>query len=119
MYFFDTYALIQTARGVSSYSSYLKAPIITTKLNLLELAFVLIRDGEKEKASAVYAKFKPFCVSISDPIFLKAAEMRYQFRNLHLSYIDCIGYLLSRSLGIPFLTGDREFRDLEGVEFVK
>jgi len=32
---------------------------------------------------------------------------------------DSIGYILSIKIGVKFLTGDKEFEDLEKVEFVK
>jgi predicted nucleic acid-binding protein len=36
-----------------------------------------------------------------------------------LSYADCVGYITARKFGIPFLTGDKEFKDMEGVIFIK
>ena len=36
-----------------------------------------------------------------------------------LSAADCIGYVMAIKLGLKFLTGDRQFRDMAGVEFVK
>ena len=42
-----------------------------------------------------------------------------KFNRMYLSYVDCIGYMISRQLGIKFLTGDEQFKDFEGVEFVK
>lgn len=35
-----------------------------------------------------------------------------------LSYADCLGYVISRNMGIRFLTGDKEFERMGGVEFV-
>ena len=32
---------------------------------------------------------------------------------------DCIGYILAKNIGIKFLTGDKEFENLDNVEFVK
>ncbi len=34
-------------------------------------------------------------------------------------YIDCIGYVIARRMGVLFLTGDKEFEGLESAEFVK
>ena len=51
---------------------------------------------------------------------IKAANV---FRNINrkrkLSCVDCLGYTLARSLGVPFLTGDQLFGNLDNVEFVK
>ena len=35
------------------------------------------------------------------------------------STIDCVGYSVARRLDMPFLTGDREFSDMEHVKFVR
>ena len=44
-------------------------------------------------------------------------ELRRQGRNLSL--VDALGYVLARRLGVPFLTGDRAFEGLDGVEYVR
>jgi uncharacterized protein len=36
-----------------------------------------------------------------------------------LSTIDCVGYSVANRLNIPFLTGDREFADMDNVQFVR
>lgn len=36
-----------------------------------------------------------------------------------VSYADALGYFLSRKMGIKFLTGDRTFRALSGVEYIE
>ena len=32
---------------------------------------------------------------------------------------DCVGYVVAKRVGVKFLTGDREFKDMPNVEFVK
>jgi len=44
-------------------------------------------------------------------------ELKREGRNF--SYADALGYSLSRKMGIRFLTGDREFRGLSGVEYLE
>lgn len=36
-----------------------------------------------------------------------------------LSTIDCVGYSVASGLHVPFLTGDREFTDMENVNFIR
>jgi len=36
-----------------------------------------------------------------------------------MSMADCISYIQSKEVGVKFLTGDKEFEDLDNVEFVK
>jgi predicted nucleic acid-binding protein len=56
-----------------------------------------------------------------DREYLRAALMRrtYSREGRKFSLIDCVGYSVAESLSIPFLTGDREFEELPGVEYVK
>ena len=46
-------------------------------------------------------------------------EFRYKNKKKKLSMTDCISYFQAKELGIKFLTGDKEFQNLENVEFVK
>lgn len=48
-----------------------------------------------------------------------ASRFKLQYKKRNLSMTDCIGYILAKKLGIKFLTGDKEFEDMENVEFVK
>ena len=36
-----------------------------------------------------------------------------------ISYADALGYSLSRKMGLRFLTGDKAFRGLAGVEYLE
>ncbi len=56
-------------------------------------------------------------VSVDIAIIARAVELR--LKNKSLSAPDAIGYAKARELGIPFLTGDEDFRELKGVEFIK
>lgn len=40
-------------------------------------------------------------------------------KGLNISYADALGYSIALELDIKFLTGDREFKDLGNVEYVK
>ncbi len=119
LYFFDTYAFYEIIEGNENYKPYINAAIFTTRMNLMELHYGLLRKYGKEAADHKYDELKQFAVEVSDDI-IKAANM---FRKLHrkrkLSYVDCIGYILAKSLGVPFLTGDQQFKELANVEYVK
>ena len=45
--------------------------------------------------------------------------MKFRVMNKNMSMTDCISYMQAKELGIKFLTGDKEFEDLENVEFIK
>ncbi|MDD5133690.1 MAG: PIN domain-containing protein [Candidatus Nanoarchaeia archaeon] len=120
VFFFDTYALYELIEGNPNYKPYTKnIGIITTKLNLMELHYGLFLKYGKEIADNYYDKLIDYTIQINDNIIKKANEFRVSFKKRKLSYVDCIGYIIARSRNVKFLTGDKEFEDLEGVEFVK
>jgi len=119
-YFFDTYALYELVHGSENYSDYAEnISIITTKLNLMELHYLLLRLYGKEEAEKGYNKFLPFAVEVNDSVIKEASEFRALHKKRSLSYVDCIGYIIAKKSGVQFLTGDEHFKDFENVEFVK
>jgi|SRR3989344_4312514 len=119
-FFFDTYAFYELIKGNPDYKKYDKEIIvITTKLNLMELHYGLLRDEGKEIADNYYNKFLRFCINISDEIIKESNEYRLKNYKRELSYVDCLGYTLAKRLGAKFLTGDEQFKEFENVEFVK
>lgn len=116
-YFFDTYAIIELIKGNLGYLKYSEEKIILTQLNLIELYYSLINNFTKEMASMIYHKFKESVVEIDDDTIFDAMQLKRTQKNL--SYADCIGYAYSKRNKLKFLTGDREFKNMQGVEFVK
>lgn len=120
--FFDTYAFYELIAENVNYRPYAKGfSIITTKLNLMELHYGLLVKYGKVVADTYYYELVKFAVSVNDEVIIEANEFRASMRKkgLSLSYIDCIGYTLAKSLNTKFLTGDKEFADLGNVEYVK
>ncbi|MEK6932351.1 MAG: PIN domain-containing protein [Nanoarchaeota archaeon] len=120
-YFYDTYALVELIKGNENYLKYKLYKIITTKLNLLELYSALLRDYNEKKAEYYYSFYSKYCINLNDDIIKDSAKLWHSMRkeNKKPSYIDCIGYIAALRLKIKFLTGDKEFKDLKNVEFVK
>ena len=46
-------------------------------------------------------------------------QFRAESKSRDLSYVDCIGYVIAMRNNIRFLTGDRQFRNLPNVTFVR
>ncbi len=119
-FFFDTYAFYEIIQGNENYKPYEKeVSIITTKLNLMELHYGLLSLYGKEEADKYFDNFSQFCVEITDDIIKESNEFRNNNKKKKMSYIDCLGYICARRHGVLFLTGDKEFHDLDNVEFVK
>ncbi len=118
-FLFDSYAIIEVIKGNPNYRSYKNAGMLTTKLNLFEVCYFLLRDYDVEKAKEYMDKLKGFVVDFDNDIVLIAAKLKLSRREDKLSMTDCMGYVLSKSLGVKFLTGDEKFNGVENVEYVK
>ena len=119
-FFFDTYALVEIAKGNPNYFPYTKdVGMIVTKLHLMEFHYSLLQTVGEEAANSSYDQLLPFVMKVSDNIIKQANLFKLKFKDRNLSYVDCIGYVIAKSAGIKFLTGDKQFTDLENVEFVK
>lgn len=120
IFFFDTYAFAEIIYMNKNYDVYTKdITICTTRLNLMELHSGLIELKGKEFADRLYDRYLEFAIEPDNEILKNASRMKRTFKERNLSYIDCIGYLMARSRKIPFLTGDKQFKDLINVEYVK
>lgn len=119
-YYFDTYALIEIIYANPNYKKFSgSVAFCTTRLNLMELYYGLLRKHNKEIAELFYDRFLPFCHEITDDLIKEAMQFRLLHKSRKLSYVDSIGYVMAKQRGIPFLTGDKEFESFSGVEFVK
>ena len=116
-FFFDTYAFHELIVSNENYKPYSDVSIITTKLNLMELYYTLLLKYGREAAEKYFDEFISYTIEIDDDIFKKACEFKLSNKNKRLSYVDCIGYILAKSRNVKFLTGDKEFKYLENVEF--
>lgn len=120
-YIYDTYALVEILKENPSYKKYAADKAIINSHIFAEFCYFLIkqygldktqlRDKLKAHASAIEL--------IDAPALQNAALFRYQRRKQKISMTDAVSYMQARSLGIKFLTGDKEFEHLSGVEFVK
>ncbi|MBI4168046.1 MAG: PIN domain-containing protein [Candidatus Aenigmarchaeota archaeon] len=118
-FFFDSYAIIELIKGGVNYRNYTNVKMVTTKLNLFEVCYFLVRDFGEDKALEYMKSYSDFIVDFSVETILAAAKFRLVKKADRLSMVDCIGYVLSKNLGIKFLTGDEKFQNMENVEYVK
>ncbi|MFA4820313.1 MAG: PIN domain-containing protein [Candidatus Aenigmatarchaeota archaeon] len=119
MYFFDSYAFIEIIRGNQNYLKFKNTELATTKLNLMEVYYKILKEFGRKAADKFYEETVKYSVSISDGVIKEAMIFRLQNKSKNLSYIDCIGYVLAKINGLKFLTGDIQFKAMENVEFVK
>lgn len=121
--FADTYALIELLKGNPNYEDYSQAYLVATEFNIFELTYALFRDFGRDEAAKVVSlmRDKIEIVLTEDSDYLSASEFRKSTNRSgkKLSLVDALGYSCSRKLGIRFLTGDKEFSEMENVEYIK
>ena len=118
-YYLDTYAIIEIIKGNENYKRFYKSKFFTSIYNLYELYYYLLRIHGKEIAKKYFFRFKKILINFNDNNIFLASEFKYNYSKRRVSYTDCLGYIISKDLNIKFLTGDKEFKDLENVEFVR
>ena len=115
-FFFDTYAIYEIYSGSENYKKYEDKVCITTKLNLYEIYLIILRNGDQIGAEKTLSNYYQLANDFDEETIKKAAEIKIKLNKRNVSMTDCIGYILAKRLGIKFLTGDREFKDLDNVE---
>ena len=118
-FFFDTYAFYEIIKENKNYEKYLSVGIVTAKLNLFELYFGFLKDGNLDLAMSSLEKYYRFGQDFDQDVIREAAKLKKSLNKRKISMTDCIGYALAKQLEIGFLTGDEDFKDLDNVEFVK
>ena len=120
-YFYDTYAILAYLSGDENYRKYFEEDKgILTILNLMETYYALLREYGEDAAEEAYAAFSRFKIEIEDEDVKEAMKLRLKLvkEGRNLSYTDAIGYYIALKRGIKFLTGDKNFKNLENVEWM-
>lgn len=117
-YFFDNYAIMEIIEGNPNYEPYIDSEIIINNFTFAELCYSLCKD-KTPNMDGYTEKYSKHIVSVSPEWVEEAMKFRYSWKDRKVSVPDCIGYIMAKKLGIKFLTGDKEFKEMENVEFVK
>ncbi len=117
-FFFDTYAMVEIVKKNPKFLPYADYPLITTVLNKIELYWWALTQESQEVADILLESLdRP--MDIDDEVIREAMLFRKQYKKRNISYADAIGYTFAQTHNLKFLTGDTQFADLPGVEFVK
>lgn len=119
MYCLDTYALIEMRLENPAYAKYLSCDIIIPEPVLAEYYYVLYRQLDRSTADKWFEKLKVYRTPTSVKNWIDALIYRHEHKRQNLSVFDCIGYIYSLDNGYTFVTGDKEFKNKKGVEYVK
>ena len=118
-YFFDTYAIIEILEQNSVYEKYKDKEATITIFNLAEIYWSCLDKFNENELNKIYNTYKEAVVEVDDDTLKEAIRFRKQHKKQDLSYTDCVGYIYAKRNNLKFLTGDKEFQNLENVEFVK
>ncbi len=120
-FFYDSYAVLAYLSGHQRYQPYFEENDgFLTKLNLLEVYYRTLEVHGEEAASQVLKVFSKYAIEFGSSDIEGSMRLRLKLKKngSDLSYADALVYYLAIRAGAKFLTGDREFKDLESVEFV-
>src|SRR3989337_2534320 len=117
-YLFDTYALMEIIDGNDNYLEYLDSDMVINNFIFAELCYNLFKDNDKN-AKKHLSKYAEHISSVRPEWIEEAMLFRLKWKDRGVSMTDCIGYVMASKLGIKFLTGDKEFEEMDNVEFVK
>ncbi len=115
----DTYALIELHNGNQKFTNLLNEKCVITDITMAECYGWLYQKHNLQTADFWHRKLSALCVPVPREIMLKAVRFRIDNKKENLSFFDCVGYVFARENNMRFVTGDREFKDKEGVEFIK
>jgi hypothetical protein len=122
MFFLDSYAIIEMARGNPAYRPYTDQPAVTSRGNLLEVYYILAQHGEEHLARGVLDALSQRSVELAPELIPTVARFRLMRRGAagrRFSYVDAAGYVMARERSATYLTGAHEFEGLPGVQFVR
>jgi predicted nucleic acid-binding protein len=118
-YFFDSYAIIEIIDQNNAYSKFKDSIIITNLLHLAEVYYYFLRNYNEKTADYWMSNLDFSFIDITPSAVIEASKFKYKHKKAKLSYADAIGYITAQKNGLKFLTGDKEFKNMGGVEFVK
>lgn len=119
IYFLDTYALVEIVYGNENYLRFKKAKCLVTIFNLMELHYRLLQDHGDEQAREKTVQFSKWLFRFEILDIFEANLFRRANLAKKLSFTDCLGYIISKNKKIRFVTGDKQFENMDNVEFVR
>lgn len=114
----DTYALIEFIEGNPKFQFLASEEVVIPDIIMAEFYAGVYRAEGLSRADFWYGKFCSLCRNVSCELLLKAMRYRVDHRKENLSFFDCVGYIFARENGFIFVTGDKEFKTKEGVQFI-
>lgn len=122
-YFYDSYAIIAYLSDNPDYRVYFEEYSgVLTKLNLIEVCYRTMELHGQEAAEDVVKSLANYIIDFNQSDIVGSMKLRLTLKKeggRNISYADALGYYLALKNKLKFLTGDKEFEELDNVEFVK
>lgn len=115
----DTYALVEISKENQKFYEYFTYDFVLTDLTLTEFYLVVLREEGEKTADYWFRKLEQYSLPVEREILIEAIKFKHEHRKEHISFFDAVGYIFSLKKGYLFVTGDKEFEKLPGVEFKK
>jgi hypothetical protein len=121
-YFYDSWAVMAYLSDNPEYRAcFEENDGVLTKLNLIEVAYRTMELHGEEAATQIVTLFAKYVIDFGPADIVASTKLRLELKRAgrNISYADALGYYLALKNKIKFLTGNREFEGLAGVEFIK
>ena len=115
----DTYALVEIAEGNKKFTHYLTTDFVIPEPTLAEFYGVILRGKDQHAADYWLGRLTSYRMPVDIETTIEAVRFRRAHRKAKLSFFDAVGYLFALKNRFPFVTGVKEFENLENVEFRK
>ena len=114
-----TYALVEIAKDNPKFTKFNKEAFVITDIILAEFYFVTLREYDVQTAEYWFRRMSPYSQPVPKELLKEAVKFRYENTAKNFSFFDAVGYIYSLKNNHKFLTGDKEFKGLPGVEFIE
>lgn len=118
MYCLDTYALWEIQFGNEKFLKFLTERFVITDWTLAEFYKTMLKAYDKKTADYWLGRFKSYSAKVEIDALIRAVVFQHTNKK-GISLFDAVGYIFSLENDMKFVTGDKEFKDREGVEFIK
>lgn len=115
-YFFDASAMIRVLEEDPLFEAYKEEPVVTDIGHAYEFARYLLKRYGAARAREILHGLRMDRVEPTSDDLVEASKLAA--RHSAMSAQDALGYTLARRVKMTFLTTDRAFRGMPGVEIV-
>ena len=115
----DTYALVELSNNNPKFVHLLTEEAAIPDTTMAEFYGFLYKKYNLQTAEYWNRRLSILCKPVSKDALIKAVLFKKEHKKQNFSYFDCFGYFFALEHKMMFVTGDREFRQMSNVEFVK